>query len=84
MWGRLARRGTASLAAVTSALETRITPAVAGALARDGYAVVDGLLDAPTTAALHREVVALHAGGHMKPNATHLVTNGKTQLLEKV
>ena len=83
MWSRWARRGTASLAAVTTALETRITPAVASALAREGYAVVDDLLEPPTTAALHREVVALHAGGHMTPNATHLVTNGKTQLLEK-
>jgi hypothetical protein len=89
MWSRWAssvhtsRRGTASLAAITTALETRITPAVAHALARDGYAVVDNLLDTPATAALHREVVALHAGGHMTPNATHLVTGGKTQLLEK-
>ena len=72
-----AARGVASLSA---ALQERVTPAVGTALAREGYAVVDGLFG-KNALRLRDELFALRP--FMAPNATHLVRNGQTVTLQK-
>ncbi len=76
-------RHCSGVAALSEALQSRVTPEVASALARDGYAIVDEALSAAQSATLRAEVHALHAGGHMTPNATVLVRNGVTETLQK-
>ncbi len=44
---------------------------------------MDGVLSAPTAAALRAEMRALHAAGAMTLNCTHLVKDNTTQLLQK-
>jgi hypothetical protein len=47
-----------------------LEPATATALLRTGYAVVRDAVDAPTCAALRREIDALAAMGALSPNGT--------------
>lgn len=64
-------------------LQRAITPAVADALRRNGFAVVDCALGTETAAALRGEVEAVWRGSAMHKNHTHLVHGGATGLLEK-
>ena len=61
-------------APLAAALQSSLTPAAAEALRRDGYAVLDGVFGAALADELRAEVLALRRGGHMSPNATHLVS----------
>lgn len=64
-------------------LQRALTPAVAAALGRNGYAVVDGALGADVAAALRAEVAVVRRSAAMQKNHTHLVHGGATGLLEK-
>ena len=79
----VSQRGFASLADLTSALETRIGHDTVQEMSAQGFAVVDNLWDSDACAALRHEISTLYTAGVMRPNATHLVTKGRTELLEK-
>ncbi|KAJ0403031.1 hypothetical protein P43SY_009572 [Pythium insidiosum] len=72
----LPRPPAALLDAAAASWRARVTPALASQLLRDGYAVVPNAFPPAFTAAIRREMHALHASQQLYPNATHVLLSG--------
>eukprot|EP00976_Prorocentrum_cordatum_P081514 1184444-Prorocentrum_minimum.AAC.4 len=81
---RLLSQGTTeALSLGIKQLERVINPSVAEALRTQGFAVVDSVLGSSCAGQLAEEMHTIRNTPYMIRNATHLVKDGATRLLEK-